>query len=368
MLHYTLLGGSQLVRRLGFGKLQNLGRRRGIAGCWKIPRFGPVLVQRLIRNVKQVRTVEFGKVGQHEFARVRQSLCVRFKCDRNRLFDLGDVPLLRIGVFDGLSLDFKGIRTRHIDRVLLGRVQRSFDALETCKRNDVSRFQAVPALVFQDFDNHVLSLLKYRFDLRRRRGIPILITAHEGLSKVAKDLTKDARRYRINERRPNLPTLVVQSDQRLFRQRNRHRQTRHSGIQQGFQLRGRQFGHVRCDRHGNVRIQFRQRITTERGTTGTTTAPGALEVKVSTQIERRRFNGIRKDQGVKAGQDAVLRNFHSQSAASDNQRFGGHHPALGLVAHDVELTRVQLLVNFRGGARLHGGGCRLGHFLPFRRG
>mmetsp|Transcript_13035 Transcript_13035/g.37739 ORF Transcript_13035/g.37739 Transcript_13035/m.37739 type:complete len:496 (+) Transcript_13035:3693-5180(+) len=324
-------------------------------------KFTAILSAELVKGLECVmeeqRPIELGEVRHGNVAWLCELLFVRIEVQGGRLLDLGDVALLHFVWSRGGSQlrgrDFEGVRAGDFHLVMRVGVQ-AMDALEARKGDLIPRFQAVSSLILQHLDDDaviVFFIRDDRLDLRCGWRVPVLVRADERLSEVAKNGAENASRHRVDEANMVLTALGIDGDQEVGGEGDGNHDAGNSGsIDQR-----KEFVCGQRSDFGNGDVDVRVQLGKGAATVCCARLADPRKVEVATEIVGSGLFRVAQHEGMDSGKDAVLCDFNPKPADTNHQGLGRHHAPLGLVAHHIELARVQLLVHFRGCADFHGG-------------
>mmetsp|Transcript_17462 Transcript_17462/g.34756 ORF Transcript_17462/g.34756 Transcript_17462/m.34756 type:complete len:773 (+) Transcript_17462:1249-3567(+) len=321
----------------GGGVREDLRHGGLVARCGQgVPVLEAVRGERPEAEMEQRGPVELGEIAQHHLPRRRRGLLVRPEGQLRGLLHLRDVPLGRGRVRRQVP-DLKGVRPRHIDDVF--RVVELRHAFDPAEPDHVARVEAVAALVLQDAD-HARVGRQHGFHLGGGGVLPVPVGHGEGRAEVAEDGAEDAVRQRVDKTRALRPAGVVDRNQVRLGQRDRHHHTRRP-LDRPQQLTGRLH-----QPHLHVLVQLRELPPARRRPPHAPPHVRRRQVEVSTQVRPRRRMGVVQRQALDAREAHVLGDLRAQAGEAHEEHVGGHHAALRLVAHHVELPGVEFFVDF----------------------
>lgn len=201
------------------------------------------------------------------------------------------------------------------------------------KGDPIAILEAMPSLVQTGDDS--LGVLR---DARHHRGNglnAIRIVDGKLFAEIAKDLREQT--SRLGNDQSDSVAVRELGDASLFR---RQRIGQHDDAELQEEVLRQRFG---VDSSGHVVVEIRQ---LDAGDFRSVLAHIVLgQIELSGKVFERRVDCVVQRHRLHSAQDHVLGHFHSQTAETADQHVRGGHATHRIVAQDVQLTRVQTLVD-----------------------
>lgn len=197
--------------------------------------------------------------------------------------------------------------------------------------------ETVPRLV--QTRNHSLGILRDSRHHRRNGLNPVGIVDREFLTEIAKDLREESSRLGDDQRNP-VPMGELGDATLLGRQRI----GQDDDAELGEEVLGQLLG---VDARGNVVVEIGQLDARDFGSVPAHIA--LRQIELGGQILERCVDGVVQRHRFDAAQNHVLGHLDAQTAQTADQHVGGGHATHRIVAQDVQLTRVETLVDVADG-------------------